>query len=138
MILILNGPNLNLLGKREPEIYGSESFESYLEKLRHDFPSVEIEYLQSNAEGAIIDAIQEYGYYPDCRGIIINPGGYSHYSVAIADAISAVSVPVIEVHISNIHTREQYRRNSITAERAKGVIAGLGLKGYYLAIQYLL
>ena len=137
MILIINGPNLNLLGRREPQIYGTECFDSCLARLRKDFPDVEIDYLQSNAEGAIIDAIQEYGFLPHCQGIIINPGAYSHYSLAIADAIGAVPVPVVEVHISNIHAREEYRHKSVTGAKCKGIIAGLGLEGYSLALQYL-
>ena len=138
MICIINGPNLNLLGKREPEIYGSEDFGSCLERLRADFPGEEIRYFQSNSEGAIIDAIQRHGFDPACRGIIINPGAYSHYSIAIADAIAAVPARIVEVHISNIHAREQYRQRSVTAGKAAGVIAGLGLEGYRLAASYLL
>ena len=134
MLLIINGPNLNLLGKREPQIYGSESFEVYLEKLRKEFPEETIEYFQSNCEGAIIDAIQKAGFDPNCRGIVINPGAYSHYSIAIADAFASVPTRIIEVHISNIHSREEYRRRSVTAEKADGVIAGLGLQGYRLAL----
>lgn len=138
MIQIINGPNLNLLGKREPEIYGNLAFEPFLETLKKDFNAEDIEYLQSNSEGEIIDAIHKAGYNPECRGIIINPGAYSHYSLAIADAISSIPVPVIEVHISNIHSREEYRRQSVTGERAKGIITGLGLRGYTLAMCYLL
>lgn len=143
MILIINGPNLNLLGSREPEIYGTESFESYLEKLRMEFPHEEIEYFQSNSEGEIIDAVQAFGCPGGakngvCRGVIINPGAYTHYSIAIADAIGACTVPVVEVHISNIHAREDYRRRSVTASRARGLISGLGLPGYRLAILSLL
>ena len=138
MILIINGPNLNLLGKREPEIYGRETFEDYLEKLRREFPEEQISYFQSNSEGAIIDAIHKYGFLPECRGIVINPGAYSHYSIAIADAFSSVPARIIEVHISNIHAREEYRRHSVTAEKAQGVIAGLSLDGYRLALEALL
>ena len=138
MILIINGPNLNLLGKREPQIYGSETFDTYLEQIRHDFPQEKIEYFQSNSEGEIIDAIHKAGYDPDCKGIVINPGAYSHYSIAIADAFSSIPVPVIEVHISNIHAREEYRRHSVTAEKAKGVVAGLGLYGYKASIQFIM
>lgn len=138
MILIINGPNLNLLGTREPEIYGSRSFEDFLKDLRHEFPEVPLPYFQSNCEGEIIDRIHEAAADPDCRGIIINPGAYSHYSLAIADAIGTVKLPVVEVHISNIHAREEYRRHSVTAERASGVIAGLGLEGYRLALLALL
>lgn len=138
MIFILNGPNLNLLGSREPEIYGTECFGDFLEKLRREFPDTDIRYFQSNSEGALIDAIQENGLNPECTGLIVNPGGYSHYSVAIADAFASVNVPVMEVHLSNIHAREEYRRRSVTASRASGVIAGLGLEGYRLALMYLL
>ena len=138
MFLIINGPNLNLLGKREPEIYGKESFDSFLDKLRFEYPAEEIDYFQSNYEGAIVDTLHDYGFMPDCRGIILNPGAYTHYSIAIADAISSIQVPVIEVHISNIHAREDYRRRSVTAEKAKGLIAGFGLDGYRLALNHLL
>lgn len=137
MIKIINGPNLNLLGRREPEIYGTESFDDFLQTLRHDFADDRLDYLHSNCEGDIVDAIQQAGFDPDCRGIVINPGAYSHYSIAIADAIAAVPAPTVEVHISNIHAREEYRRTSVTAEKARGVVAGLGLEGYRLAIQYL-
>ena len=138
MILIINGPNLNLLGKREPHIYGTRSFEDYLETLRKAFPKEIIEYFQSNSEGELIDAIQAAGFNPECNGIIINPGAYSHYSIAIADAFASVPARIIEVHISNIHAREEYRRHSVTAEKADGVIAGLGLEGYRLAITALI
>lgn len=133
-IAIINGPNLNLLGKREPEIYGSETFESYLEKLKVNFPTVEFEYFQSNIEGEIIIAIQQYGFSFD--GIILNPGGYTHTSVAIGDAVAAVKSKVIEVHISNIYGREEFRKNSHVSANCVGVISGLGLKGYELASQY--
>ena len=135
MITIINGPNLNLVGRREPDVYGERSFEDYLAELRRDFDGVEIRYFQSNVEGEIVDEIQRSGFDPSCEGIILNPGGYSHYSVAIADAVAAVPARVVEVHISNIHAREEYRRHSVTAERAAGVIAGFGLKGYRLALQ---
>lgn len=138
MLLIINGPNLNLLGRREPEIYGNTSFESYLPTIRASFPGEDIEYFQSNSEGAIIDRLQHYGFSPSCKGIVINPGAYAHYSLAIADAIGAIPVPVIEVHVSNVFAREEYRQQSVTAKRAKGLIAGLGLKGYTLAIQSLI
>lgn len=138
MILIINGPNLNLLGRREPNIYGTTPFDSFLEDLKNEFSEEEIVYFQSNCEGEIIDAIQQYGLNSRCKGIVINPGAYSHYSLAIADAFSSVEVPIIEVHISNIHSREDFRRVSVTASKAKGVIAGLGLKGYRLAIISLL
>lgn len=138
MLTIINGPNLNLLGKREPEIYGHKSFKEFLEQLRSDYPDEKIEYFQSNIEGEIVDALQRSGFDPACRGIILNPGGYTHYSVAIADAVAAVSAGVVEVHISNIHSREEYRRVSVTAEKAEGLIAGLGLEGYRLAVEYFL
>lgn len=138
MILIINGPNLNLLGRREPNIYGTTPFDSFLEDLKKEFSEEEIVYFQSNCEGEIIDAIQQYGLNSHCKGIVINPGAYSHYSLAIADAFSSVEVPIVEVHISNIHSREDFRRVSVTASKAKGVIAGLGLEGYRLAIISLL
>ena len=137
MIAIINGPNLNLLGKREPEIYGNRSFESFLPKLRERFPEVPIEYFQSNSEGEIIDHLHRLGYeYPDCKGIIINPGGYTHYSIAIADAIAAIPVPVVEVHISNISSREDFRHKSVTAPSCKGMLAGFGLEGYAMALAF--
>jgi 3-dehydroquinate dehydratase-2 len=133
-IAIINGPNLNLLGKREPGIYGSEGFDSFLEKLRIDNPNTEISYFQSNIEGELIDAVQKAGFSQD--GIIINPGGYTHTSVALGDAIAAITTPVIEVHISNIHAREEFRKISHVSAKAKGTIAGLGLDGYALALDY--
>jgi len=133
-ISIINGPNLNLLGKREPDIYGSEGFDMFLEKLRHQNPDIEIEYFQSNIEGELIDAVQKAGFTKD--GIIINPGGYTHTSVALGDAIAAITTPVIEVHISNIHAREEFRKISHISAKAKGTIAGLGLEGYSLALDY--
>lgn len=138
MIAIINGPNLNLLGKRQPEIYGTRSFDDFIHEIINEFPTLEIQYYQSNVEGELVDAIQRAGFDPQCGGIILNPGGYTHYSVAIADAVAAVPVPVVEVHISNIHGREEYRRKSVTAEKAEGVIAGLGLDGYRLALRFLL
>jgi 3-dehydroquinate dehydratase-2 len=134
-ISIINGPNLNLLGKREPGIYGSEGFESYLEKLRHSNPDLVFDYFQSNIEGELIDAIQKAGFSSD--GIILNPGGYTHTSVAIGDAIASITSPVIEVHISNVHAREEFRKISHVSAKAKGTICGLGLEGYTLAAQYL-
>jgi len=133
-ITIINGPNLNLLGKREQGIYGSEAFESFLEKLRKDHPNTEISYFQSNIEGELIDAVQKAGFTQD--GIIINPGGYTHTSVALGDAIAAITAPVIEVHISNIQAREEFRKISHVSAKAKGTIAGLGLDGYALALDY--
>ncbi|MFM1793703.1 MAG: hypothetical protein RL642_88 [Bacteroidota bacterium] len=135
-IVIINGPNLNLLGKREPELYGSEGFDSFLAKLRQIFPDIEFIYFQSNVEGELINAIQQYGF--DTDGIILNPGGYTHTSVSIGDAIAAIKVPVIEVHISNIHAREDFRKISHVSAKAKGTIAGLGLDGYTLALHYFL
>ncbi len=131
-ILIINGPNLNLLGKREPEIYGSRSFEDFLEDLKTEFPDVSLDYFQSNVEGELINAIQDFGFRVE--GIIINPGGYSHTSVAIADAMKAVPARVIEVHISQVFGREEYRKNLITAAKADGFISGLGLDVYRLAL----
>lgn len=131
-ILILNGPNLNLLGKREPGIYGNETFESYLGKLRSGFPDIEIDYRQSNIEGELIDAIQAADGRYD--GVLLNAGGYTHTSVAIADAIGAVSVPVVEIHISSILAREQFRHTSLLAPKCKGSIMGFGLDSYRLGI----
>jgi len=132
-IQIINGPNLNLLGKREPGIYGSESFEEYLEKLEKQYPDVEITYYQSNVEGDIINKIQEVGFSSD--GIILNAGGYTHTSVAIHDAIKSVSTQVIEVHISNVHAREDFRHQSLLARACWGIIAGFGLDSYRLAME---
>jgi len=133
-IAIINGPNLNLLGKREPEVYGSLSFEQYLQQLETNFTTVRFTYFQSNVEGELINAIQSAAETVD--GIVLNPGGYTHTSVAIGDAIAAISVPVIEVHISNIHAREDFRKISHVSAKAKGTIAGLGLSGYALAVQW--
>lgn len=138
MFAIINGPNLNLLGLRQPEVYGKISFEEFLKDLRHKHPLTPIEYFQSNSEGEIIDFLHRLGYdNPECKGIIINPGAYAHYSYAIADAISSIPVPVVEVHISNILAREEFRAKSVTAPRCRGVITGLGLKGYELALEFL-
>lgn len=133
-ILILNGPNLNLLGKREPGVYGNQSFEDYFETLKGIFPGTELHYFQSNHEGALIDKIHEVGFSFD--GIVINAGGYTHTSVALADALSSVTTPAVEVHISNIHARESFRHHSYLTSRCKGIIAGLGLRGYELAVRY--
>jgi 3-dehydroquinate dehydratase-2 len=135
-ILIINGPNLNLLGKREPGIYGSESFEDYLETLRAAFPAVELTYYQSNHEGGIIDKIHEVGF-GGVDGIVLNAGAYTHTSVAIADAIRAVKTPVIEVHISNVHQREEFRHHSFLSPACSGVIIGFGLNSYRLAVEAL-
>lgn len=132
-LIIINGPNLNLLGKREPEIYGVLSFEQYFEKLKTKFPQYSIEYFQSNIEGELVNKIQEVGFSFD--GIIINAGGYTHTSVAIADAIGSVKTPAIEVHISNIFAREDYRHVSILGSKCKGSISGFGLDSYRLAIE---
>ena len=134
-ITIINGPNLNLLGKREPGVYGTEGFESYLEKLKQSNPDLVFDYFQSNIEGELIDAIQRAGF--SGNGIILNPGGYTHTSVAIGDAIASITSPVIEVHISNVHAREEFRKISHVSAKAKGTICGLGLDGYALAVQYL-
>ncbi len=131
-IAIINGPNLNLLGKREPDVYGHQSFEDYLQQLRTAYPDVELRYYQSNVEGEMINEIQKQGF--DVDGIIFNPGGYTHTSVALRDAVSAIPAAVIEVHISNVHAREDFRQVSYISGVAKGTIAGLGLKGYELAL----
>jgi len=133
-IAIINGPNLNLLGKRETAIYGNTSFEDYFEKLKAAFLQIEFSYFQSNIEGELINELQRVGFEYD--GIIINPGGYTHTSVAIGDAIAAIKTPVIEVHISNVHAREDFRKVSHVSGKAVGVIFGLGLKGYDLAVEW--
>jgi len=135
-ILIINGPNLNLLGKREPEIYGHQSFEDFLEELRSEFPEVEITYFQSNIEGELIDIIHLAGF--EVNGILLNAGGYTHTSVAISDAIAGVTTPVLEVHISNIYKREEFRHKSIISKECVGLISGLGLDSYRLGINYFL
>ena len=132
-IIIINGPNLNLLGKREPHIYGSHSFEDYLSNLKAKFTSLDLSYFQSNIEGEIIDKLHEVGFSFD--GVILNAAAYTHTSVGIGDAVKAISTPVIEVHISNVHAREEFRHHSYIAANAKGVIAGFGLKSYDLAIE---
>jgi 3-dehydroquinate dehydratase-2 len=130
---IINGPNLNLLGVREPSIYGAESFDQYLEHLRALYSIIEIDYFQSNVEGELINKLQEVGFSYD--GIILNGAGYTHTSVAIADAIAAIKTPVVEVHISNIYAREEFRHISLTGKNCKGVLTGFGLDGYRLAIE---
>ena len=135
-IAIINGPNLNLLGKRETDIYGNISFEEFLESLRKKYASVEIHYFQSNVEGELINELQRAGF--EYNGIVLNPGGYTHTSVAIGDAVAAITAPVVEVHISNIHAREEFRKLSHISGKAAGSIIGLGLKGYELAIDWLL
>jgi 3-dehydroquinate dehydratase-2 len=135
-ISIINGPNLNLLGKREPEIYGAESFEGYLLELKARYPQVEFDYFQSNIEGELINELQRVGF--DYDGIILNPGGYTHTSVAIGDAIAAIKTKVVEVHISNVHAREEFRKLSHVSGKSAGSIIGLGLKGYELAVLWFL
>ena len=132
-LIIINGPNLNLLGKREPEVYGSTTFEDYFQQLKTKFPLVELSYFQSNIEGEIIGKIQEVGF--DYDGIVLNAASYTHTSVGIGDAVKAVATPVVEVHISNTHKREEYRHVSFISPGAKGVILGFGLQSYDLAIQ---
>lgn len=135
-IAIINGPNLNLLGKREVNVYGNMPFEEYLDELKKKFPEVEFSFFQSNVEGEIVNELQRVGFSYD--GIILNPGGYTHTSVAIGDAVAAITTPVVEVHISNVHAREEFRRISHVSAKAAGSIVGLGLKGYQLAVEYFL
>ena len=135
-IQIINGPNLNLLGRREPEIYGGRSFEDYLEELRQRFPDVQLDYYQSNHEGDLIDKLHAVGFEAD--GIVLNAGAYTHTSVALHDAIRAIDAPVIEVHISNVHQREEFRHRSMISAACKGVICGFGLDSYRLAIEALI
>ena len=132
-LLILNGPNLNLLGQREPEVYGNQSFDSYFDELKLQFPMVQLDYFQSNVEGEIINKLQEVGFSYD--GILLNAGAYTHTSVAISDCVKAISSPVVEVHISNTFSREVFRHQSYISPHAKGVVIGFGLKSYALAIQ---
>ena len=131
-IIIINGPNLNLLGTREPDTYGNTSFQTYLDMLKTVFPALDLHYYQSNVEGEIINKLHEVGFTYD--GIVLNAGGYTHTSVAISDAIAAIEVPVVEVHISNVHAREDYRHHSLLAKNCKGVVTGVGLKSYDMAI----
>ena len=135
-IAIINGPNLNLLGKRETDTYGNKPFEEYLNELKTKFPSVDFVYYQSNVEGELINELQRVGYEFD--GIVFNPGGYTHTSVAIGDALAAIKTPVVEVHISNVHAREDFRKLSYVSGKAAGSIIGLGLKGYELAVSFLI
>lgn len=138
-IAIINGPNLNLLGLRQPEIYGRETFEDCLSRLKEEFPEAELLYFQSNHEGAVIDAIHSFGYDPEVEGIVINPGAFAHYSYALADAITSVPADVYEVHISNIHARkEEFRHKSVTAPGCKAIISGFGMRGYAMAVRYIL
>ena len=135
-ILVLNGPNLNLVGTREPEIYGRESFDTFVPALRARFPEHELHYRQSNVEGQLIDWLQaaaEEGF----EGVLINPGGYAHTAVALADALAALHIPVVEVHLSNVHAREEFRHRLLTGARCRGVICGLGMEGYALGVQAL-
>jgi 3-dehydroquinate dehydratase-2 len=135
-IQIINGPNLNLLGVREPEIYGKKGFEEFLHVLQNSYPDVCIDYYQSNVEGELINKIHEVGF--DLDGIVLNAGAYTHYSIALMDAIKSVNTPVIEVHISNVHQREEYRHHSVISSACKGVICGFGLDSYRLAIEALI
>lgn len=135
-IQIINGPNINLLGKREPSIYGSVTFENHLKTLQHQFPDIQIDYFQSNSEGEIIDTIQKVGF--DVNGIVLNAGAYTHTSIAIHDAIRSITSPVIEVHISNVHAREEFRHTSMIASACLGVICGFGLHSYNLAVNALI
>ncbi len=134
-ILIVNGPNLNLLGVREPGIYGKSKFEDYLPELKRAFPDVELSYYQSNIEGALIDKMQEVGFTAD--GIVLNAGAYTHTSIALLDCIRAIKCPVVEVHISNVHQREDFRHHSMISAGCRGVVCGFGLKSYKLAIEAL-
>ena len=135
-ILILNGPNLNLLGHRQPDIYGDTSFDDYLSVLRQQFPEVDITYYQSNVEGELVNKLQEAGF--SCDGIVLNAGAYSHTGIALHDCIAAITTPVIEVHISNIYAREAFRHHDVITSVCKGMICGLGLDGYRMAIEALL
>lgn len=137
-ILIINGPNLNLVGVREPSVYGNTSMDDYLVALRADYPDIDIEYFQTNHEGEIIDELHRNGFDGSLAGIILNAGAYSHTSLAIADAVAAIETPVIEVHISNIYAREEVRRSSLLSAACRGVIAGFGLESYRLAVESIL
>lgn len=133
--IIINGPNLNLLGVREPEIYGSEGFDTHLLTLQQTFPDISLHYYQSNGEGALVDKLHEVGFSYD--GIVLNAGAYTHTSLALADAVAAIKTPVVEVHISNVHAREAFRHHSYISAHAAGIIVGCGLDGYRLALEYL-
>jgi len=135
-LAIINGPNLNLLGKREPSVYGNSNFETYFEQLKIDFKDVELHYYQSNVEGELVNQIQHFGFHAD--GIILNAGAYTHTSIAIHDAIAAIPAPVVEVHISNLYAREEFRHTSLITAKCAGLITGFGLIGYELALQYLI
>jgi len=134
-ILLLNGPNLNLLGRREPEIYGSVSFDDFFQELKTRFGGIHLEYYQSNHEGALLDKLHDTGLHAD--GIVINAGAFAHTSIALADAVAAIRTPVVEVHISNVFEREEYRHHSWLSAKCAGCIFGLGLEGYALAVEYL-
>ena len=136
-IQIINGPNLNLLGQREPGIYGSESFDNYLKALRAKYPDIQIDYYQSNVEGQLIDKMQQAGFFEGYDGIVLNAGAYTHTSVALHDCIRSLKCPVIEVHISNVHKREEFRHHSMISSACQGVICGFGLDSYRLAIEAL-
>jgi 3-dehydroquinate dehydratase-2 len=131
-IIIINGPNLNLIGKREPKIYGNSSMEDYLSEIRNNFPEIQIDYFQSNVEGDLINKLQEVGFSYD--GVVLNAGGYTHTSVAISDAVAAIQTSVVEVHISNVYKREEYRHQSLMAKNCIGIVAGFGLHSYKMAI----
>lgn len=133
-IIIINGPNLNLLGKRETGIYGNQSFETYFEELKNRYPTIDLSYFQSNVEGELVNQLQEVGFSYD--GIILNAAAYTHTSIAISDAVAAISTPVVEVHISNIHAREEYRHLSLITSHCAGMLTGFGLKGYDMALNY--
>lgn len=135
-ILIVNGPNLNLLGRREPNIYGNRSFETFFDELQADFPGVELEYFQSNHEGALLDKLHDAGF--TVNGIVLNAGAFTHSSIALSDAVAAITAPVVEVHISNVYRREAFRQHSFLAAQCVGSIIGLGLEGYRLAVRYLI
>jgi 3-dehydroquinate dehydratase-2 len=135
-ISIINGPNLNLLGKREPDVYGSQTFEEYYQLLQQQYPDVQFSYFQSNVEGELINELQRVGF--DYDGILFNPGGYTHTSVAIGDAIAAIKTTVIEIHISNVHAREDFRKISHVSAKCKGTISGLGMNGYRLGVEALI
>ncbi|WP_423145971.1 type II 3-dehydroquinate dehydratase [Rubrolithibacter danxiaensis] len=132
-IQLINGPNLNLLGIREKSIYGDAGFESYLEKLKGSYPAIQLDYFQSNVEGEIINKLHEIGFTYD--GIVLNAGAYTHTSIAVSDAIAAIKTPVVEVHISNVYAREEYRHHSMMAKNCKGIITGFGLESYRLAVE---
>lgn len=135
-IAIINGPNLNLLGKREPDVYGSQTFDDYYQSLQQQYPQVKFSYFQSNVEGELINELHRVGF--DYDGILFNPGGYTHTSVAIGDAIAAIKTPVIEIHISNVHAREDFRKISHVSAKCKGTISGLGMDGYRLGLETLI